>query len=194
MPYIIAPLDEVKGEGQFPEFQGVLRALEAKAHARATSIWPGFSFGGLIPSSQEYGIGPLRKNDMSGDTTDSLASGSYTFRKNITATGWADIFNYTVRTDMIHSLAGFLISDDVLRITQLRLEIGKIRFPIWDIQEAQRYNKYAIVLKMDEGKELIAEPRSRMLARLYAESTGWQRVVPVGFSLFKHTDVVLTET
>ena len=150
--------------------------------------------GGLIPGQGQFVLGPLRKNDMAVDTADATPSGTYTFRKNITATGWQDVFNYNVRNDSIHAIAGFLISDDVLRITQLRLEIGQNRFPIWDIQEAQRYNKFAIILKTDQGGALVADPRTRMLVRLYAESVGFQRVVPLGFQLFRRADIMLSET
>lgn len=194
MPFIWAPLKKTKGEGQYPEYEDVLRAVQDQAFARAEEIWEGFSRGGLMPASKEFGVGPLRKNDMAGDTTDSAASGSYTFEKNIIATGWQDIFNYNIRDNMIHAFAGLAFTDQTLRISQIRVEIGDTRFPIWDIQEAQLYDRFALILKQDEGKELIANPQDRVLIRIYAESTGVQRVVPLGLSLFRTANLVLTET
>lgn len=193
MPYIIAPLDKVKGDGEWPEYQNVLRDLQNKAFERASSIWEGFEQGGLTPGNRQFGIAPFRKNDTAGDVSDSTPSGSYSFTKAISATGWQDIFNYTVRNNMIHAFAGFQFTDDVLRVTQLRFEIEDRRFAILDLQEAQAWTKFGIVLKTDELKELIAEPQERVLVRLYAESTGNQRVVPIGFMLYKNLNLILTE-
>ncbi|GEM_PF-5341290 len=194
MPFVIAPLSDVKGINNYPEYIEALKALEAAAFIRADKQWSGVSVGGLLPQSGQFGIGPLRKNDMAADTSDNTPSGSYTFRKNFTATGWGDIFRYTVRNDYIQAFAGWLISDDVLRILQFRIEIGSNLFPIWDIQEAQRMNRFAIILKQDEGGELVADPKTRVLMRVYIESTGFQRVVPLGFSMFRRSDLILTET
>ena len=192
-PYVFAELQKVKGEGQYPEYEDVLKAVQDAAYARASEIWEGYEPGGLMPGARQYGIGPLRKNDMAGNTTDSTPSGTYTFTKAITATGWQDIFNYTVRDNMIHAFAGFAITDQTLRIRQLRVEIGDKRFPVWDIQEAQLFNKFALIFKEDEAKELIANPQERVLIRIEAESTGNQRVVPIGLSLFRTANLVLTE-
>ena len=194
MPYVIAPLSDVKGLNNYPEYIDALKAVEKAALARADVLWSGQAPGGLVPTGQQYGLGPLRKNDMAVDTTDSTPSGSYSFRKTVTATGWVDTFNYTVRQDMIHAFAGFLVADDVLRITQFRMEIGDRRFPIWDIQEAFRYDKFAVILKTDQGGELVADPRTRVLMRTYFETVGLQRVVPLGLSLYRRPDLVITET
>ncbi len=194
MPFIIAPLSDVKGLNDYPEYQAALKATQDAAFHRAGKVWNGYTPGGLIPGDKQFGVGPLRKNDMSRDTSDSTPSGSYTFRTNIAATGWRDIFSYTVRADTIHGFVGFLVAEDALRITQFRMEIGQNRFPIWDLQEAQRYNRFAIIIKTDAGKELVADEKSRVLWRIYVESTGFQRVVPLGLQLFKNPDLVLTET
>jgi len=195
MPFIIAPLEDVKGLNNYPEYIAALRAVQDAAISRGQQTWGNSQVaGGLIPRDKQFGVGPFRKNDMAGDTTDSTPSGSYTFRINYTTTGWRDIFRYTVRNDMIHAFAGFLITDNGLNIMQLRLEIGSRLFPIWDIQEAQRYDKFAIILKTDQGAELVAEPKTRILLRGYVEATGIQRVVPLGLQLFRVADSVLTET
>ncbi len=194
MPFVIAPLTEVKSLNNWEEYIASLKALQAAAFARASALFNGATPGGLIPGDKQFGIGPFRKNDMAVDTADTTPSGTYTFRKNITSTGWQDIFNYTVRANMVHAFAGLLVSDNVLNITQFRMEIGSKRFPIWDIQEAQRYDKFAILLKEDVNGELVADQRTRMLVRIYAETIGFQRVVPLGFQIFRVADIVLTET
>lgn len=193
-PYILAEYEQVKGEGQYPSYEDVISAVEQAAFQRAQDIWPGFEPGGVMPGAGQFGIGPLRKNDMSNDTTDSTPSGSYTFQKTISATGWQDLFNFTVRDNTLLAFAGFKFIEPTLRIIQMRIEIGDRRFPIWDLQEALSYDKFSIVLKEDQGAELIAPPRDRVLVRGYAISTGTQTVVPLGLHLFRNLAAVLTET
>lgn len=193
MPYVIAPLDDVKGLNNWPEYINALRELQQQAFTRAAKIWAGFTPGGINPASGQFGIGPIRPNDVAHDVTDSTPSGTYSYRKNVAATGWRDLFNWTTRNNIITALAGLAVTDDVLRINQLRMEIGGEKFPILDIQEAQRFGRFAILLKTDQGAPLIADPQTFVQIRGYVESIGWQRIVPLGFQLFKAKDLVLTE-
>jgi hypothetical protein len=193
MPFIIAEAEKVKGEGQYPEYEKVLRSVQNAAYNRGAEIWNGFQPGGMMPGANQYGVGPLRKNDMANDTSDSTPSGSYSFNKTFTTTGWQDLFNFTIRDNTIQAYAGLRFSDAVLHVSQLRVEIEDRRFPIWDIQEAFSYDKFSVVLKEDEGAELIAEPRERVLIRGYVETTGSQRIVPIGLHLFRNLNAVLTE-
>lgn len=193
MPYVIAPLDKVKGLNQWDEYRQGMMDVEKQAVARAVALWTGAQRGGVFPLGAQFGVGPFRKNDMAGDTSDSTPSGTYTFRKNITATAWQDLFNYSVRKDMIHAFVGFLITDDVLRVIQWRFRLGQVSFPIIDVQEAQRYDRFAIILKTDRGTELVVDPNTSVLVRMYAETVGWQRVVPLGLQIYRRTDLVLNE-
>ena len=192
--YIIAPLESVKGPNSLPEFNEARRETASAARARASQLWTGFIDGGLLPSPRQYGVGPLRKNDMAGDTTDSVTSGSYSFRSNKTATGWQDIFNYTVRDDEIHAFDGFGFSEPTLRMTQIRFQFGERRFPIFDLQEAQLYERFAILLKTDQGKPLVVDPGTSILMRGFFETIGQQRVIPLGLNVFKRVDILLDET
>ena len=153
-PFTIAPLGDVKSLNNYPEYISALQELERVAFARAATIWDGATPGGIIPGAGQFGIGPFRKNDMSGDTVDNTPSGSYTYRINIaTANAWRDLFNYTVRNEMIHAFAGWLFSDGAL----------------------------------------VADQKTSILQRMYVESTGFQRVVPLGFQLWRRPDLVLSE-
>ena len=195
MSYVIAPLQDVKGLNHYPEYIQAMEALDHAARSRAMRNWGQSNPpGGIFPTGVMAGVGPFRKNDMANDTADNTPSGSYTFRKTFTATGWTDIFNYTVRKDMIHAFAGFLVSDDVLRITQLRMRFGQNSFPILDIQEAQRYDRAAIIFKQDQGGELVVDQGSKVVIRVYLETIGLQRVVPLGFQLYRRADMVTEET
>lgn len=195
MGYFIAPMGRVLAEGQdYPEFRSVLKDLETEAFARASRIWPGWQPGGLFPGEKRYGVGPLRKNDMAGDTTDSARSGSYSFVVPSAAVGWQDILRFTVPENHIIAVGGYQFTDDALRFWQLRHEFGDKLFPIIDIQEAQNYDKFDLVIKMDKGSELIAEPHQRVLIRGYRGNTGTQRVVPIGLHLYRNLSDVIVET
>ena len=194
MPFVFAPLNLVKGEGQYPEFNDVLKSVQDAGIARAKTLWSGFSQGGLTPGDKEFGIIPMRANEMANDVTSTTLSGTYSFRKSYTAGAWRPIFNFTTREDTIHALAGFAFADDVLRFSQIRWEIGDKKYPIIDLQLAQTFGSFALLLKEDAGKEIIIEQEQSVLLRGYCETTGPQRIVPIGFMLYKRKDLVITET
>ena len=194
MTYVIAPLSAVKGDGQYPEFADVLRSVQDAAIARAKDIWKGYTQGGIYPGDNEFGICPLRAREMAKDVSASTLSGTYSFRKNLATTGWHTLFDYSVREDIIHAFAGFMITDEILRILELRFEFGDKKFPILDIQEAKGWGAFAILFKEDVGKELIAQEESSVYVRGYVEATGYQNIVPLGFQLYKRKDLVISET
>jgi hypothetical protein len=192
--YFLADLNQVKGENNMAPFESVMSAVEQAAFDRAKDIWPGFEPGGMMPGAKQFGVGPLRKNDMSADTSDSAPSGSYSFDHAVSSTGWADLFNFTVRDNTIIALAGFAFQDPTLNVSQLRVEVGDRSFPIWDLNIARSFANFALILKEDAGAELIAAARERVLVRGYWESTGNQRVTPIGLHLYRNLNAVLTET
>ena len=193
MPYTFAPLDLVKGAGQWPEYTDVLKAVQDGGISRAKNLWTGFAQGGLTPGDKEFGIIPLRMNEMAHDVSATTASGSYSFRKSYTQGAWRTIFDYTAREDTIHAFAGFAFCDDVLRFSQIRWEIGDRKFPVIDLQLAQSFGNFALLFKEDAGKEILAEEEQSVLVKGYCESSGTQRIVPIGFMLFKRKDLVITE-
>lgn len=185
----------VKGENNWPELQAVLADLEKDAVTRAKQIWAGYDFGGVSPGDNQFGIIAHRPNEMAHDVTATTLSGSYTFRKNITAANaWRNLFDYSVREDIIHAFAGFAVIDDTLRMAELRMEIGDRIYPIVHLEEALGWGSFAILFKQNAGDSLVAEPRKRVLVKSYHTSTGYQTVVPLGFELYKRKDLVITET
>lgn len=194
MTYVIAPLSLVKGENAYPEFTEVLRAVQDAGIARAKDIWKGFSQGGLYPGKDEFGICPLRAREMANDVSSTTLSATYSFRKNLGATAWHTLFDYTVREDIIHAFAGFMITDEILNILEFRFEFGDRKYPIIDVQEAKGWGSFAILFKEDVGKELIAQERTSVYVRGYVENTGYQNVVPLGFQIYRRLDLVISET
>lgn len=193
MSYVIAPLSQVKGENAYPEFADVLRSVQDAAIARAKDIWKGYTQGGIYPGDNEFGVCPLRAREMANDVTSTTLSSTFSFRKNLGATGWHTLFDYSVRSDIIHAFAGFMITDEVLRILEFRMEFGDRKYPILDIQEAKGWGAFAILFKEDVGKELIAQEETSVYVRGYVEATGYQNVVPLGFQLYKRKDLVISE-
>lgn len=191
--YTFAPMNQVKGENNFPEYVDVLKSVQDAGITRAKNLWGGFAQGGLTPGDKEFGIIPLRPNEMTTDVTATTASGSYSFRKTYTQGAWRPIFSYSAREDTIHAFAGFAFCDDVLRFSQIRWEIGDRKFPVMDLQLAQSFGNFALLFKEDVGKEILAEEEQTVLVRGYCESSGSQRVVPIGFMMFKRKDLVITE-
>ena len=194
MSYIIAPMRLIKGEGAYPEFVDVLKSVQDAAIARAKDIWKGYSQGGIYPGDNEFGICPMRAREMAKDVSSTTLSGTYSFKKNLGTAGWHTLFDYTVRKDIIHAFAGFAITDEVLRLLELRMEFGDRKFPILDIQEAKGWGSFAILFKEDVGKELIAQEESSVYLRGYVEATGYQNIVPIGFQLYKRKDLVISES
>ena len=194
MSYVIAPLSKVKGEGAYPEYVDVMKAVQDAAISRAKEIWKGYSQGGIYPGENEFGITPFRAREMANDVTATTLSGTYSFRKNLGTTGWHTLFNYNVRTDLIHAFAGFMITDEVLRLLELRFELGDRKYPIIDVQEAKGWGSFAILFKEDAGKELISQEETSVYVRGYVEATGYQNIVPLGFMLYKRKDLVISES
>lgn len=192
--FIIAPLSKVKGDNSYPEFEEAMASLEQAAINRASQIWKGYEFGGVYPGENQFGICPLRANEMANDVAAATLSGTYNFKKNLASTAWHNLFNYTVREDIIHAFGGFMVTDEVLRVLSLRFEFGDRKYPIWDIQEAKAWGQFAIIFKEDEGNELIAQERTSVLVKGYVEATGYQTIVPLGFQLYKRKDLVISET
>ena len=194
MSYTIGPLRLIKGENNWAPYEEAMRALQDAAFKRAEKIWSGATPGGVFPGDGEFGICNLRQNEMANDVGATTLSGSYQFRKNVGATGWRNMFNYTVRKDVLHAFAGFAVSDEVSRILQMRFEIGDRIYPIIDLHEAKAWGSFAVIFKADAGKELIAESETRVLVKAYFDTTGYQTLFPIGFELFRRKDLVITET
>ena len=193
MSYVLGPYKLVKGENAWPEFREALKDLEKVALNRALEIWDGYTFGGIYPGDKQFGICPLRQNEMAADVSATTLSGSYSFRKNYGATAWRPVWNYTTRKDVLHAFAGFMVPDEILNILQLRMEISDRKYPIFDIQEAKGWGSFAILFKEDAGSALVAEPETSVYIRAYLQATGYQTLTPLGFQLYKRKDLVISE-
>lgn len=191
MTFTIAPVEKVEGQGPLGEFQGAQRDLLQAAIDRGNEIFGGFDFGGIRPSNRQFGITQILPKHV-------MSVGTITFNQSFTDPGsWTDIYNKALDEDLILGISGFRIPDPTLIFSQLRFEIEDRRFPIIDIEEAQAFaDGFDIFLNQDEGEEFIVEGESRFLLRGLQErgtSGRQQRVIPIGFELFKNKQLVITE-
>ncbi len=190
--FLIAPFRLVKGENQWTEYRDMLPALQDAAMARAQDIWKGFKFGGVLPASKEYGITQFRPKDV-------LGGGTATWTQTFGSAGsWCRIFSYNVPEDMVHAIAGFAIPDPTLIFSQLRFQIEDRLYPIIDIEEAHTFGQggFSLLIKQDKGKELIVAEELAVLVRGFQERgtrNRTQRVIPLGFMLYKNKDLVIRE-
>lgn len=186
-----APARLVRGDNAYDSYISLLNDLFVRAKARASEIWPGFTFGGRQPEGKQYGITSFRPRDLFG-------GGTSTFSKTFGSQGsWANIFSYTVPEDEVHAFAGLSFTEPALIFAQLRWEIEDRKYPIIDIEEAQGWGMpFSLLFNQDKGKELVVPEEQAVLFRGFQERTTRnrvQRVVPLGFVLYKNKDLVIRE-
>lgn len=191
MVYSTAPVNLVKGENAYPEYRDILGVLQDAAIQRAETIWPGFKFGGALPGPGEIGIAPIRARHVYG-------GGTATWNKSYGSQGsWAQVYSYTVPDDLVHAFAGFMIPDPTLIFSAMRFQIDDKLFPIINIELAHGYDgAFGFILKQDKGKELVVQEKRPVLVRAFQErgTRGRnQRVVPIGFALYRDKNLYITE-
>ena len=203
-----------KVKTQYPEFQRTMAALEAEAIALARDRWPGFKYvaeRALQPMEGEAGrttILPELFADEAGDVLDSAHTvrtwGVDNFRIKYSSTepaaiaipGWKTILQGgnpanigITREDSILALEGFTIPDPSILISKLRMEVGSRRYPKIDVEEMHGYEQPALIF--EKGYTIPEE--NHYLLKGFFEADGYQRVIPLGFTIFRRRDLFITE-
>lgn len=168
-----------------------MAALEQAVRARAEAIWPGYTFGGLQPSSNQYGISNLLPRHMSVPR----GFGSVSFIQRFTTPGsWTNIFSYTVPINQVHGIAGFNFIGPSMPFNALRLQLSDTILPIFEIEEARGWDPTSglmVIIKTDQGKELVIQELASTVIKGFAErgTSGINmRIVPVGMMAYKARD------
>ena len=86
-------------------------------------------------------------------------------------------------------IAGWMIPSKSIRVSKLRMEIGDTRYVIHDIEELHGFVQPALIYE----EPFIIPEETRFLLRGFFEGSGWQRIVPLGFVLYRRTDGMTTE-
>jgi len=182
---LIVEMDKVRD--QYPEFDVGAQKLFTDAVDKAKQQWPGFTYGGQYPSASEFGKTTLLPKFLTGYAGAALTNYRQYFGS---VNAWNQIFNKTIDEDVIHGMMGFAFPDPTIRFTELRYEIGDIKYPRINIEEINCYNQPAVIFRQG----IIAMEETPFLVKGYLTSTGYQRVVPVeSFTLFKKKADVISE-
>jgi len=209
MSFVLVEYKKLKT--QYPEFQETLAELESEALSMAASRWPGMTYGGFQPGANQYGrttILPKVFADEAGDILDKnhvpKTWGVNEFRiyfsstspANVAIPGWKTILQGgnpenigTTPEDIIIALAGFAIPDPSILFSELRLQIGDKTYVIVDIEEIHMYEQPAIIFE----KGYVVPPETFFKLQGFFQASGYQRVVPLGFMLYRRKDFLIHE-
>ncbi len=215
MSYIFTEYDKVMGQTQpLTFFSRKLGELESLARQETELIWSGLRYGGYTPGPNEYGRTtwlPEWFADEAGDVLDKNHSpttwGVNSWQQYFTSTspgshsipGWktiwqggtspTDPYGGTTPEDIRFAWAGIAITTKASKITKIRWEVGDTKYPIMDIEETHGYNKPAII--WEEG--FLIPEETYYFFRGFFEADGYERVVPLGFAVYRRKDLVTIE-
>ncbi|MHC1596692.1 MAG: hypothetical protein ACXQT3_00080 [Methermicoccaceae archaeon] len=188
----------------YPDFQAAYADLLDAAVKKAGEKWTEQTYGGLMPpaGTEAYGEAPIPPFIFADENDDVLdvnhvptTWGVNEFRIYYSTAspttgdvpGWRTILQGggtpigQMPEDYITGLLGFCIPDPTLRFSMLKLDIGDSKYPKLDIEEMASYDEPTILLK--KGAVIMDEVAFTLKG--FLESTGYQRVIPVGFILYR---------
>jgi len=190
--YLIADAEEVFLANRGPYIEA-LKNVERAAEIRAKEIFGReFTFGEIVVKEGEYAKATLRPEMFYGipDEHKNKTKLKGSFRQYINSTGWIMDFLSCDLSDagrvgskFVMGIAGIAILDPVIRITQIRIRRGDRTFPVIDIEEAKvKGGPIAIIFKIPakEAESFVFDPTANFALDVYAESTGYQSVKPIG--------------
>jgi len=184
MSYVICEYEKVKQ--QFPEFKTTMVDLATALRAKCAADWSPKTFGGLAPTSGQFGettILPALFRDM----TQVTATTGFmpTWEQWLTATGHQTIMQGSsgaggiIPEDYKVGLAGIAFLDKAIRISEIKMQISDKKLPRINIEEALAYNKPAIIF--EDGYILDEETGFDLYA--YVTTRGPQRIKLIGLQM-----------
>jgi len=204
-------IEKTQLKTQYREFQEAVATLEQEAVSLAQSRWPGMTYGGFQPGDGQFGrttILPSIFADENGDVLDAnhvpTTWGVNEFRIYFSDTspaaaaipGWRTILQGgneqaigVMPEDVIVALAGVEIPDPSINFSLLKLEIGDKTHVKIDVEEAHGMERPAIIFE----KGYVIEPEEYFRMRGFFQAEGYQRVIPLGFMLYRRKDFLIHE-
>lgn len=198
--YVLAAYNDIKKN--FPEFNVVLENLHGALIAQATREW-GMPFSGdamtaasptntgpMAPDGGQFAESPIMPELFLGQQT---ALGTLTtWNQWFNATGHQTILTGALAGGRIYEdykigLAGLVLLDKAIRISEIRMQIGDHKLPRINIEEAFAYEQPTIVF--NEGYILDEETGFDLYA--YVLSQGPQRIKLLGFQVNRVYDKLL---
>ncbi len=182
---VIIEYSKVKKD--FPEFQATYIDTLNKAKSDVQDAW-GLSDGGLYPGANQYGITTIRPRFVQLGTTGGAAAESW--NRNLATMGWQDFVNNNVIEDVYIGILGFLFPNVSQRCGAIRIEAGKQKFPVINLEgEMDIMSEPAV---MFESGIIVPEEEAFKL-RVHALTKGYNVIKPLGFALAK-SKVLISET
>lgn len=171
----------------YPEFVSSWEATKADVIQKAQAAW-GLKYGGLFPESGQFGETTIRPRFFSAFGT---TTGRETWNRNLGTAGWNTVIDdKTVIEDVYIGLMGFLFPNASNRVSHIRLEAGKRKLPVINLEgEIDVMEEPAVIF---ETGIVIPEEDSVKL-RVYATRLGHNVIKPLGFAMAK-SKVLLSES
>jgi hypothetical protein len=186
MQYVICEYEKVKEE--FPEFNGMMQNLRTTLIAKAQADWRPLSFGGLNPTSGQFGETTILPPLFQDINSVQLVTWRQTFTAAQVAVSLAGTSQVimsgsgtamTIPEDYMVGLAGLCFLDKAIKVSEIKLQVGDKKIGRINLEEAMVYNKpcvvfeQGIVLDEEEGFELFG----------YLQAQGQQRLKLLGLQL-----------
>lgn len=209
MSYVICEYDKLKTSDWFIK---AARDLEANAIRDTEAVWHPLKMGYYaLERTDQFGrttILPENFADEAGDVLDLNHTvrwwGVDNYRQYYTSTspsavvipGWKTLLQGggapigVTPEDIRLAWIGLAFPVKTLLISKIQFEIGDKRFPKIDIEELHNYNKPALIF--EEGFIIPEETHFRLYG--FFEDPGYQRVIPLGFQMYRRRDLVISRT
>ena len=173
--FVICDYDKVKEE--FPEFDETMRKLEEELIRKAEADWAPLKYGGVKPKAGQFGKSTIMPQLFKGMAGTMLTTWDQWF----TATGSQLILagvgtGNTIPEDFKVGLVGIAFLDPVVRVSEIKMQIGDKKLPRINIEEAFCYRRPCIVF--EEGFILDEETGFELYG--YVLSQGPQRIKLIG--------------
>jgi len=216
MSYVICEYDSaiLKSAKAQSFFVSKCAQLETLMRMETEAVWSGLRYGGFTPGPNEYGrttILPDNFADEAGDILDRLHQPTYwgvnSYQQYFTSTspashtvpGWKTVLQGPVGAadptggitleDIRIAWMGLAITSKSSAITKFRWQIGDTSYPKVDVEETHGYNKPSFVF--EEG--FIIPEETLFWLRAFLETDNYERVVPLGYMIYRRKDLVITE-
>ena len=176
--FILCEYEEVKK--QFPEFEAVLDEIRRRLIAKAEADWSPLKYGGIAPKAGQFGESTIMPQLFKGMNGTVLT----TWNQWFTATGAQTILTgaasgNTIYEDYKIGFVGLAFLDPVVRVSEIKLQIGDKKFPRINIEEAFAYEEPCIIF--EKGFILDEETSFELVG--YILTQGPQRLKLIGIQL-----------